>query len=71
VTHLALSTNEPVVTITVPVRLLPQLMAMFAVAATPASSKPCVETTAEEAQSPGVAKALPDNVRQLPARKVG
>jgi hypothetical protein len=60
VTHLALSTNEPVVTITVPVRLLPQLVAILAAAVTPAS-KPCVETTGEAvAESrPGLAKVLP------------
>lgn len=59
-THLALSTTEPVVTITVPVRLLPQLVALLAAAVTPAA-KPCVETTAEPAPEsrPGIAKVLP------------
>lgn len=60
-THLALSTTEPVVTITVPVRLLPQLVALIAAAVTPAAPKPCVETTAEPAPEsrPGLAKVLP------------
>jgi hypothetical protein len=69
VTHLALSTTEPVVTITVPVRLLPQLVALIAAAVTPAA-KPCVETTCEPAPEsrPALAKVQP-LVRTL--RKVG
>jgi hypothetical protein len=69
VTHLALTSDEPTVAIVVPVRFLPQLVAILAAAATPAA-KPCVQTTGEPA-GPGVAEALPANVRQLPARKVG
>lgn len=67
-TKVALISDEPAVAIVVPVRLLPQLMAFLAVAATPAE-KPCVETTAEEepAKGPGVARALPVNV--VPLRK--
>jgi hypothetical protein len=68
-TKIALTSNEPHVHIMVPVRFLPQLVAMIAAAAN-AGPQPCVETTAEPV-GPGVAKALPSNVRQLPARKVG
>lgn len=56
-THL--STDEACIGIVIPVRLLPQLMALLAVAATPAAPKPCVETTAVEPVRPGVAKVLP------------
>lgn len=65
-THLALTTDEPtvVIAVAVPVRLLPQLVAMFAAAATPAA-KPCVETTADEPAGPGIVKASPANVVPL------
>lgn len=58
--------DEPVVTvtITVPVRALPQLVAIVAAAATPAD-KPCVQTTAEEPAGPGVVKASPSNIVPL------
>lgn len=69
-THLALTTTEPVVAIVVPVRLLPQLVAILAAAADAGSQKPCVETTAEEAPAgPGIVKAHPQNV--VPLRRVG
>lgn len=60
-THLAISTTESVVTITVPVRLLPQLVALLAAAADADSSKSCVvDTTAEPAPTrPGLAKVMP------------
>jgi hypothetical protein len=69
VTKFVLSSNEPAVAILVPIRLLPRLMALFAVAATPSAKQPRVyETTAEEPAGPGVAKVLPIT-RTL--RKVG
>lgn len=66
-THLALTTDEPAIGIIVPIRLLPQLVALLAAAVTPAS-KPCVETTADEPTGPGIVKASPSNV--VPLRKV-
>jgi hypothetical protein len=66
-TKIALTSNEPHVHILVPVRFLPQLVAFLAAAAN-AGVAPCVETTAEPV-GPSVTKALPPNVRQLPARK--
>jgi hypothetical protein len=71
VSKIALFSDEPIVTITVPVRVLPQLMALLAVAATPAAQRPEVETTAAETASPRLRKTLPPIVRQLPARKAG
>lgn len=69
-THLALTTTEPTVAILVPVRLLPQLVAVLAAAVDAGSSKPCVETTGEPAPEsrPGLAKALPSNVIDLRRR---
>lgn len=69
-THLALSTTEPVVTITVPVRLLPQLVALFAAAVDAGSKKPSVvDTTAEPAPEsrPALAKvvSLASRLRRL------
>lgn len=64
-THLALTTDEPAIGIIVPIRLLPQLVALLAAAVTPAPEKPCVETTAEDATGPGIVKAA--NV--VPLRK--
>ena len=64
-THLALTTDEPAIGIIVPIRLLPQLVALLAAAADAGSPKPCVETTAEEV-GPGLVKA-PSNV--VPLRK--
>jgi hypothetical protein len=63
---IAISSNEPVVGIIVPVRLLPQLVAILAAAAD-AGSKPCVETTGEPS-GPGIVNVRP-NV--IPLRKVG
>lgn len=67
-TKLVLETDEPTIAIhvAIPVRLLPQLVAILAAAATPAA-QPCVyETTAEEAPThPGVVKAAPANVVAL------
>jgi hypothetical protein len=59
---LAISSTEPVIAIVVPTRLLPQLMALLAVAANAAPVGACVvETTAEPAPAsrPGLAKVLP------------
>jgi hypothetical protein len=71
VSKIAVTSDEPCVHLLVPIRLVPQLVALLAAAAN-AGSKPCVETTvADEPIGPGVARALPSNVHQLPARKVG
>lgn len=62
-THLALTTDEPAIGIIVPMRLLPQLVALLAAAADAGSCKPCVETTAadEAPTGPGIVKASPSN----------
>lgn len=68
-TRIAISSNEPVVAIVVPTRLLPQLVAFLAAAANAGSGEPCVETTAAEPtpSRPGLAKTLPP----APLRLVG
>lgn len=75
-TRIAISSEEPLVAIVVPARLLPQLVALIAAAASAAPAGSCaVETTAEPVretarpQRPALAKC--GTVHQLPARKVG
>lgn len=69
-TQVTVHTDEPTatVTITVPVRLLPQLVATFAAAATP-PDKACVQTTGEEAPpsrpGPGLTKARPPSAGKI------
>lgn len=74
-TKLVLETNEPIVSLTlsIPVRALPQLMALLAVAGTPV--QPSVETTGETAPESEAARpsrpplAKCSNVHALPARR--
>lgn len=56
-THI--STDEACIGIVIPVRLLPQLMALLAVATDAGQKKPCVETTAVEPRGPGISKTVP------------
>jgi hypothetical protein len=73
-TQLALCTDEPAVAIVVPVRLLPQLVAILAAAANAAPTRADVETSGEsvpQPQRPGITKVHPRAATIVPFRKAG
>lgn len=69
-----LASSEPAVAVVVPLRLIPQLVAILAAAANAAPTGACVETSGEsvpEPQRPGITKVHPRAATIVPFRKAG